>query len=131
MLRTFFLYVVSLCQRRSLPTRRDENEGEDDDIAPRLVRVDANLPQWFQRNVRARLRWTRAVTLVRKVLRLRKRWSYIGALLNTRRNSLPPTVLNNVRRYFSRLGRTLRFLNSAQLCEHLVRKSGNLEYKRS
>ena len=126
MLRSVFLYVVSLCQRRSsLPTRRDENEEDD---APRLVVEPIVLPEWFQRNVRARLNWARATRLVRLVLRLRKRWSYFGALLNTRRN-LPQPILNNVRRYFSRLGRTLRSLNSTQLCDHLERKSGVLKHK--
>ena len=126
MLRSVFLYVVSLCQRRSsLPTRRDENEEDD---APRLVVEPIVLPEWFQRNVRARPNWARATKLVRLVLRLRKRWSYFGALLNTRRN-LPQPILNNVRRYFSRLGRTLRSLNSTQLCDHLERKSGVLKHK--
>ena len=128
MLRSVFLYVVSLCQRRSsLPTRRNENEEDD---APLLVVEPIVLPEWFQRNVRARLNWARATKLVRLVLRLRKRWSYYGALLNTRRNSLPPPILTNVRTEFSRLGRTLRFLNSTQLCDHLERKSGVLKYKR-
>ena len=126
MLRSVFLYVVSLCQRRSsLPTRRDENEEDD---APRIVVEPIVLPEWFQRNVRARSNWARATKLVRLVLRLRKRWSYFGALLNTRRN-LPQPILNNVRRYFSSLGRTLRSLNSTQLCDHLERKSGVLKYK--
>ena len=128
MLRAFILYVVSLCQRRSaLPTQRNENEGVNNVVAPH-DRVDA--PQQAQRTVNPRQRWARAIRLVQRVLILRKRWSFFGALLNTRGNSLPQPILRNVRRCFSRLGLTLKYLNSKQLCDHLKRESGVLKYKR-
>ena len=103
-----------LCSKRNIQGTAFQNQID----APLPERVDA-LPV-RRRPVgifRPRPRWIRAIRLVCQILRYRKRWSFFGALLQTRRNSLPYQVLTRIRSYYSGLGRYLGRYNSSRLCD--------------
>jgi len=74
-------------------------------------------------------RFKRAATMIKKLTRLRRTWSEVGAWLNANRDKRGSRQYRRFSFVFTVIGRTLQRMRTSALFSHLRRVSGVLKYR--